>query len=79
MNDTNSKLLRFLTRLKAQKIFYSLEHVRDEAIMVLVAVPGERWEIEFMDSGEVEVEIFKSNGSIHGNEALIHLFEKYSD
>ena len=47
--------------------------------MVNVATPGERWEIEFMATGQVEVEIFKSDGSIFGKEVLSELFAKYSD
>jgi hypothetical protein len=30
---------------------------------VLVTVPGERREVEFMDDGTIEVERFKSSGS----------------
>ena len=30
--------------------------------MVTVAVPGERWEIEFINDGTVEVERFESAG-----------------
>ena len=41
------KLLDFLNRLEQEQLAYSLEHNTPEAIMVLVAVPGERWEVEF--------------------------------
>jgi hypothetical protein len=41
------KLVSFLQNLEQQGIVYTLAHHRDEAIMVIVAVPGERWEIEF--------------------------------
>ena len=79
MSLADSQLLSFLNRLRAAKIHYSVEHIRNEAILVHVVVPGERWEIEFMASGTVEVEIFKSDGSILGDEALITLFENFSD
>ena len=39
-------LLDFIQRLDAAHITYRLESVRD-AIMVSVAVPGQRWEFEF--------------------------------
>jgi hypothetical protein len=42
------KLLNFLTELDSRKIHYTLAHYREEAIMVQVAVPGQRWEIEFL-------------------------------
>lgn len=49
---------------------YALEHNRDEAIMVIPTVPGERWEIEFFSDGKVEIEVFRSDGSIHGEDML---------
>jgi hypothetical protein len=47
--------------------------------MVIVAVPGERWEIEFLSDGSVEVEKFISNGEITGEESLNELFARYSE
>lgn len=73
------KLVSFLQNLEQQKIVYTLAHHRDEAIMVLVAVPGERWEIEFLSDGSVEVEKFISNGEIAGEESLNELFARYSE
>ena len=52
------KLLDVLNKLDDRKIFYGLSRVRAEAIMVEVALPGERWELEFLGDGEVEVEVF---------------------
>jgi hypothetical protein len=50
------------TDLRAGKIHHRLDQYRDDAIMVEVAVPGERWEIEFLDDGTVEAEVFRSDG-----------------
>ncbi len=47
--------------------------------MITVAVPGERWEIEFLSDGSVEVEKFISNGEIAGEESLNELFARYSE
>ena len=47
--------------------------------MVQIAVPGERWEVEFGEEGEVEIEVFKSDGTIAGSEALADLFERFDD
>jgi hypothetical protein len=47
--------------------------------MVSVAVPGQRWEIEFAQDGEVEAEVFKSDGTIVGSEALARLFREFGD
>lgn len=67
------KLLSFLDRLEQDKVWYRLEHVRD-SVMVLVAIAGERWEVEFFADGTVEVERFRSSGEIEGEDALRVLF-----
>ena len=72
------KLTSFLTDLERAGISYTLGHNRDEAVMVNLAVPGERWEIEFLDDGSIEVERFISNGEVHGEEILKELFARYA-
>ena len=47
--------------------------------MVEVAVPGQRWEIEFMDDGTVEIEKFISDGTFHDHNELDALFRDFSD
>ena len=73
------KLTLFLQNLEQQGISYTLAHHRDEAIMVTVAAPGERWEVEFLSDGSVDVEKFISNGEIAGEEALSEFFTRYSE
>jgi hypothetical protein len=73
------KLTMLLKRLDQAHIHYTLASHREDAIMVLVTVPGERWEIEFLGDGSVEVERFLSNGEICGEEAFHELFTKYAD
>jgi hypothetical protein len=40
-------LIDFLNRLESANIYYRLNKVNKEYIMVEVVVPGERWEVEF--------------------------------
>jgi hypothetical protein len=47
--------------------------------MILVAVPGERWEIEYLEDGTMEIEVFRSDGELKGPEALDGLFSRFSD
>jgi hypothetical protein len=77
--DIFGNLMAFLDNLEQANINYTLARYRDEAIMVNVAVPGERWEIEFLIDGSVEVERFVSDGDIYDQEVLKELFAKYSD
>jgi hypothetical protein len=78
-NEAFDRLTAFLSELERREIAYSLAHHRDEAVMVLVAVPGERWEIEFFGDGSVEIEKFISSGEIYGEDALSELFARYTD
>jgi hypothetical protein len=41
---------------------YDLSHVREGSLMIAVATPGKRWEIEVMRDGSLEVEVFVSTG-----------------
>jgi hypothetical protein len=80
--DNLQRLLNFLNNLQARKIYYRLEHVRPDTLMVLVTVPGERWEIEFLAEGDTQIEIFYSDkrGVLSGNKAndlLKQLFETH--
>lgn len=74
-----NKLTKFLKQLEQDKIHYTLASHRDDAIMVLVTVPGERWEIEFLGDGSVEVERFISDGEICGEEVLHELLTTHAD
>ena len=73
-----ASLLSFLNDLRESKITYRLGHHRDDAIMVEIAVPGERWEVEFFEDGTVETEVFKSDGSIQGISSLADLLQRHS-
>ncbi|NEP58838.1 MAG: hypothetical protein F6K31_17765, partial [Symploca sp. SIO2G7] len=78
-NNVFNKLVSFLQKLDQQGMSYTLGHHREEAVMVTVAVPGERWEVEFLSDGSVEVEKFISNGEIVGEELLSELFPKSNE
>lgn len=77
--DTFSNLVTFLNQLEKKHISYTLAHNREESVMVLVATPGERWEIEFLNDGSIEVEKFISTGEIVGAESLGELFTLCTD
>lgn len=63
------KMLDFLDLLDREKIHYKLEHVRD-SIMICIAVPGQRWEVEFFEDGHLEFERFMREGEIEDERFL---------
>jgi hypothetical protein len=74
-----SNLLAFLDRLEKAKIPYEMRHSRDDALMVVAYAPGQYWEIDFLEDGEVEVERFRSDGHIDDESVLPELFALCSD
>jgi len=74
-----NNLMAFLADLEKGKIHYTLTHHRENALMINIVVPGERWEVEFFDDGSVEIERFISAGEIADEAALSELLAKYSD
>ena len=66
-------LLDLLDWLEENKIYYRLNKVNDN-ILVEVAIPGERWEIEVLRSGVLQVERFISTGEITGDLTLDDVF-----
>lgn len=73
--DKFTELARFLEQLHHASIHFTVSSVRPEAIIVNVTVPGERWEVEFLDDGSVEVERFV----ILDASAFADLFARFSD
>jgi hypothetical protein len=74
MSAAFEKVLNFVAELDRRRATHRISVVRPDAIMVEVAVPGERWEVEFFASGEVEVERFRSNGQIGTEDSLVDLW-----
>ena len=75
------ELLMFLQRLEWASIHYSLgaPTLESGAIMVKISVPGEYWEIEFHEDGNIGVEVFVSRDGVEGAEAIDELFDRFSD
>ena len=70
------RLLDLLNRLDAAHIHYRMEHIRPDSIMLDIAVPGWRWEIEFMADSSLDIERFRSEAGVQNDPTLIEkLFE----
>jgi hypothetical protein len=73
------RLAIFLGRLRKTSIHFTVTMVRKGAIMVEISVPGERWEVEFLEDGAVDVERFVSTGKLQDDSVLDELFARFSD
>jgi hypothetical protein len=56
-----ARLCALCAELDERGVPYNLAVMRD-SLMLMVAVPDERWELEFFDDGHVELERFVSQG-----------------
>jgi hypothetical protein len=73
------KLLALSDKLKDANIHHDVTRYREDGVSIIASVPGERWEIDVLDDGEIIVEVYKSQGCCRGEEALKDLFERHSD
>jgi hypothetical protein len=77
--NTLENLLAFLRKLDQHKVFFRLSRPRDEAIMVEIVVPGERWEVEFFADGHTEIEVFGPSSGMLDEANLERLWTHFSD
>jgi len=64
--DPYRRLMKIIHALEAARIHFTVTRYRRDAISVLATVPGERWEIDVLEDGEVEFERFLSKGGVGG-------------
>jgi hypothetical protein len=79
MKTTTGNLYSLLDRLRRTKIHYRLRDDREGALSIDITVPGERWEVDLLADGTTDIEIFRSDGTIHGETKLEELLARFSD
>ena len=79
MIETIEKLVQLLDELEAAHIFFRLHRNRTDGICIAVDIPGQRWEIDVLDNGRVDIEIFRSDGEIFDEAKLEELFREWRD
>ena len=72
------KLLSLTESLEKNQIHYRLNKVRPGFIMIEIAVPGERWEVEVAEDGSVEIEKFKRDGVLYDESEWETLLSDFS-
>lgn len=72
--ESMKKLLEFVDFLEDKGLYYRFNEESDNWL-IEIFVPGQRWEVEFLPSGEVQVEKFISQGHILDESALAELAE----
>jgi len=73
-----ARLLALLNRLDQAKIPYKMRHSRLDAIMIVAFAPGQYWEIELLQDGDIDIERYRSNGHIDDESVIEQLFALWS-
>lgn len=76
--NTLAKVLDFLSGLEQANVWYTMAHVRG-SLMVIAAIPGQRWEIEFFPDDHIEIERFYSSGKIEDDDLFELLRRELKD
>ncbi len=62
--DGLRKIIAFANELEARKIHYELGKYSPEALMITIALPGGRYEVEFEVNGNITFEAFMSTDGV---------------
>jgi hypothetical protein len=72
-------LVKIIKLLQAAKIHYTPSEYREDAVSILATVPGERWEIDILEDGEVDFERFVTAGGVTGETELKQFIAKFAE
>jgi hypothetical protein len=77
--DPFGRLMKIVRALEAARIHFTVTRYRSDAVSVLATVPGERWEIDVLETGEIEFERFASAGGVTGKSELKRAIAKFAN
>ena len=56
-----------------------MSYHRHDAVSILATVPGERWEIDVLDDGDVDFERFVTTGGVTGEAEMKEAIAKFAE
>jgi hypothetical protein len=65
-------LYKLLRALDAVSIFYTISRHREDSVMVMLTLVGERVEVDIFEDGHMEVSRFFGDERVVGDEELVH-------
>ncbi len=77
--DAYAKLMAIIRALEAAQIHFVLSYNRDEAVSIHATVPGERWEIDVLESGDVDFERFVSTDGVTGEAEMNDFIARFAE
>ena len=77
--DRFDTLMGIIEKLKAAKIHFELAYHRYDGISINATVPGERWEIDVLEDGDVDFERFVTDGGVVGEPEMNEAIAKWAE
>jgi hypothetical protein len=74
-----AKLMSIIRALEAARIHFTVSYHRYAAVSILATLPGERWEIDILEDGEVDFERFVTTGGVTGEAELKKSIAKFAE
>jgi hypothetical protein len=74
-----AKLMSIIRALEEAQIHYIVTHYRSDAVSIQATVPGERWEIDVLEDGDVDFERFVSAGGVTGETVMNQFIARFAE
>ncbi len=65
--------------LEEAGIWNEIRLFREDGITVLARVPGEYWEIDLLEDGTTDVEVFRTTGEIEDESSIQRLISEFGE
>ena len=66
-------------RLEDAEIWNEIRLFREDGITVLARVPGEYWEIDLLEDGATDVEVFRTAGDLEDESSIERLISEFRE
>lgn len=66
-------------RLEDAGIWNEIRFLREDGLTVLARVPGEYWEIDLLEDGATDVEVFRTAGDLEDESSIERLISEFGE
>jgi hypothetical protein len=74
-----AKLMSIIRALVEAQIHYVVAHYRYDAVSIQATVPGERWEIDVLEDGEVDFERLVRAGGVTSETEMNQFIARFAE
>ncbi len=78
-SEAFAKLMGIIRALEAARIHFTLSYHRYDAVSIHASVPGQRWEIDVLEDGDVDFERFVTTGGVVGEAEMTEAIAGFAE